>query len=155
MSRKSNSIYYKKGKDGKDYYQIQPWESFVFGSTEDPKVKDQLKATIYESLLNSPAYQSLTKHELFMLAICFIRAHGKNKEKVGDYRLYGSEFCLSYGYLRKQYPNLFKNPKTVNDCKKGLIAKGFIDVVSNGGKLGQRSIYKMSDRWKSYKPEKK
>lgn len=155
MSRKSNSIYYKKGTDGKDYWQVQPWESFVFGSTEDPKVKDQLKATIYESLLNSPAFQSLTKHELFMLAICFIRAHAKNKDKVGDYRLYGSEFCLSYGYLRKLYPNLFKYPKTVNDCKKGLIAKGFITEVSAGGTNGQRSIYKMSDRWKSYKPEKK
>lgn len=155
MSRKSNSIYYKKGKDGKDYYQVQPWESFIYGSVEVPEVANQLKVTIYESLFKSPAFQSLTKHEIFMYGICFMQAHQKKKPKVGDYQLCGSEFCLSYGYLRKLYPNLFKNPKTVNDCKKGLIAKGFIDVVSNGGKLGQRSIYQMSDRFKSYKPEKK
>lgn len=155
MSRKSNSIYYKSGKDGKDYYQVQPWESFIFGSVEVPEVANQLKVTIYESLFKSPAFQSLTKHEIIMYGICFMQAHQKKKPKVGDYRLYGSEFCLSYGYLRKLYPNLFKYPKTVNDCKKGLIAKGFITEVSAGGTNGQRSIYKMSDRWKSYKPEKK
>lgn len=155
MSRKSNSIYYKKGTDGKDYWQVQPWESFIYGSVEVPEVANQLKVTIYESLFKSPAFQSLTRNEILMLGICNMQAHGKTKPKVGEYRLYGSEFCLSYGYLRKEYPEVFKYAKTVNDCKKGLITKGFIDVVSNGGKLGQRSIYKMSDRWKSYKPEKK
>lgn len=117
--------------------------------------KSEPKATIWLSMLKSPAYQSLTASALILHEICLTQTFSKKKTKVGDYRLDELEFCLSYGYLHSQYPELFTTDSKISRAKKELLEKGFIEEVSAGGKLGQRSIYRMSDRWKTYVPEKK
>lgn len=149
------SIFFKKGTNGNLIYQKQPFESSRYGSMEEIKVKTEPKATIYQTMLETEAYQSLSAHAMLLHKVCLLQMFQKKKPFVGGYHVAEDEFCVSYGYLRKEYPVMFPNDSKIRRAKKELLDKGFIVEVSNGKKQGMRSIFKMSDKWKYYKPEKK
>ena len=153
-THKGKSIFWTNDANGNTVYVKQPFESLNYGSCEKGSVKYEPKTTIYDSMMKSRAYQSLSKGAMFLHKVCLMQMFATKKTPVGDYNLDEEEFCISYGLLKKVYPHIFTDDKKICRAKKELIEKGFIEECYNGKTKGQRSIYKMSDRWHTYYPQK-
>lgn len=101
---------------------------------------------IFFEELNSDAYQNLTPNAAKALPY-FRWFDGVLKKKYGDDNNGIFDFTYSeaekYGFARKTFSRIIAD----------LNAKGFIDIVKQGGKRGcgmSNSKYRMSQRWRDF-----
>ena len=108
-------------------------------------------ANIYESMMLSKAYQSLSNRQKVLYNVCKAQYYGKRKpekdypeleEMKGDDKFYlNFDLVQRYGLYTKNMRKEFKADKET------LCAKGFIELVSSGATNYKKSVYKYSDKW--------
>ena len=163
MSKQNTSdlrkLLYKKGTDGKTYYEKQPFESEKAGITECEDVKHEPSATLYLSMLTSDAWLNLSGgairlyHYMKMQAYSFTK--NRNYRPSRDTRkLHGTEFYFNKALLRKAYPGLYVNMNQFYKDRDCLIENGFIKIVEPGTYF-DRTIYDLDWRWQRVERKKK
>ena len=130
----------------------------VFIDPEGRQRKDT-SANIYESMLLSDAWHSLTDRQRSLYLIAKAQYFGKRKPQQ-DYKedtVSGEEnFYLPWHAVNSQY-RLYRDSCQSNfrkDMQK-LVERGFIEVAMSGKAHRTKTIYKYSDKWRTWKPEGK
>ena len=108
-------------------------------------------ASIYESMLISKAFMSLTKNQRLLYLYCKAQIMGKRKPKE-DYKeleMFQDEECfylhlqavVDYGLYKKGGANQFyKDMQALED-------KGFIKLLASGQHNKSKNVYKLVSKW--------
>lgn len=122
----------------------------------------------YDMVFSCPAWQALTKKQIFLYFLArkqrFITLsnHGKDPEispaaKWPDSPTIDDEcFFLNFGIaVANGWPQ--NDRKTFSDGKRKLAKIGFIEIVydAKGRRRGDKSVYRMCDKWAEYKATQK
>lgn len=139
----------------KTKYKPKPFESMGENFLDNTgKKRMDTSAGIYESMLLSEAYKSLTTRQKMLYVYCKAQFWGKRKpgrdypdnpEVQGDEFFYlNLSLIVNYGLYTRNMGNVFYQDMKV------LEQVGFIERVARnkGGK--RKAIYKFSDKWKKY-----
>lgn len=108
-------------------------------------------ARIYESMLWSEAFQSLTKNQRLLYVYCKAQIMGKRKPKQDykEYELYQEEecfyFCLHDAINYKLYS--YGGKGSFYKDMQALEKAGFIKKVSSGQKSKSKNVYKLVSDW--------
>ena len=143
-----------KGK-GKSEYIPKKYESkgSHFVDKNGTKRKETF-ASIFESMLQSKAFKSLTKNQRLLYVYCKAQILGKRKPKE-DYKkleLYQEEECfylhlqavIDYGLYKRGGASQFY------DDMQALEDKGFIKKLASGQNSKSKNIYKLTGDWQEY-----
>lgn len=114
------------------------------------KVKDDVYARIYESMVRSPAFLMLTHRQQVLFLLCKLQWTGKRKpgrdfeEYQGDdlFYLNWAAVCDDYGFYTQG------SKKNFYDDMGTLIDYGLIDKVASGKSQRKKTVYRFSVRWK-------
>lgn len=137
-------------------FKPQTWETMgtTFLDTDQRTRKDTF-ARLYESMLTSPAFMSLNSKQKVLYLYCKAQFMGKRKPE-RDFpdidSVKGSDkFYLSWATVQKY--ELYKPSMSANfyNDMKALCEHGLIEIVSSGKMQRMKSIYKFSDKWKTWK----
>ena len=127
---------------------------YIPRSFESAGNTNDTSANIYESMLNSAAFQDLTKNQ--RLLYVYMKAQYYGKRKPGkDFpdveQLQGDEFFYFNLSLAEKYGLYSRGNRGqfYNDVK-ALEEHGFIMVVSNGRYTKMRSVYKFTGEWRMW-----
>lgn len=137
---------------------LQSWQA---------KRADEGFTLITNSMMDSPAWRSLSSRDKDFYLYCSRWKHQAEtrKESESDPQKYPRDRWTEGGDVRPSdfYINHAKavayglikswNDATLRRCIKSLVRHGFIDYVFSG-KGGTKSVFRMSDRWKNYPPDK-
>lgn len=150
MGKKNNSKYNPK-------YVAKPFE-YKTGAIlyrNGTKLKTDTTTRIFESMLLADAFADLTSKQKILYIYCKAQWFGKKKPKddevLKDLGLFQDDDCFyfplrtatAYGlYNKSTHSNFYKD-------MQALIDHGFIERVS-AGRFKQKSIYRYSDRWKTW-----
>ena len=159
--RSAFDFLYADGKDGQRYYQKQPFESRRAGSMELPEVRQEPKAQIWMTMLQSPAFASLSGQAFKMYCLMRLQAFSlrKNKGRQADgYKLQGTEFEFSWRLCSKCYPGTFTRKESFYKARQELVEKGFIRQCSSGRyedgrRNGKPIIWDLDWKWQVW-PQK-
>ena len=141
MGRSKKPTYKPKGFESKG-------EHFT---NQRGKSQADTSANIYESMLQSPAFKSLTSKQKVLYLYCKGQYYGKRKprkdyEKQGLYQedtyfYFNWQLALDYGlYTEKSHSSLYHD-------MEALEKKGFIEKAKSGKGHKEKTIYKFSDKW--------
>lgn len=118
------------------------------------KGKSQIdtSANIYESMLQSAAFKSLTTKQQILYVYCKAQYYGKRKPKK-DYEKQGLFQGEEYFYFNIQLASDYglytmTNHKRLYTDLKALEKAGFIDCLKSGKGHKEKNVYCFSDRWK-------
>jgi len=116
-------------------------------SFESDMSSSDTSANIYESMLTSDAWKSLTSNQKALYQACKAQYYAE-KKKPFDNREYftmnKSKWMGKYGLYNKGNEGGFYRDISA------LIEKGFISCISTGAFSRTKSIYSFSDKWKKY-----
>lgn len=140
--------------DQKPYYK---WESMTTRNDHtymyNGKIAKDTTTRLCYTMLISPAFKDLSTRQRMLYVYAKTEFFGsrdrprkKFKEFDSDIYFYLNHYLLSSIY--ELYPKT--NKKGLYDDIKALISHGFIENVTNGRANQQRSIYKYSDKWKTW-----
>ena len=109
------------------------------------------------TLYNSPAWRALTANQMNLyLFSTWHRLNNKQhpRNDYPDHEQYQSDevFYMNLALVVKNGLYTLKNRHFYRDCKR-LIDIGFWDEVSNGKDNFSKNVYRMSERWKDWKPD--
>lgn len=143
----------------KKKYQAHPFESAGgYRSRNSDKLKDDVSANLYESMLRSPAYMDLTDRQKVLYVYCKLQFFGKRKPQrdFPEVEQFKGEdrFYMNVSMVLEEY-GLYtrKSTSTFYHDMDALIKHGFIDRISSGKSHRQKTVYAFSDRWKQWNPE--
>lgn len=136
-------------------YQRKPYESAKPGSGHgkngDPYV------ALYASMTNSRAWHSLTGNQRELYRFCRSQISAKQKpcSEFPDYEPYQDDAVFYMGNALGITLGLYaaRNGKISNTFYKDLRVleeRGFIDCLINRRKSRKKSIFRFTDRWKTY-----
>ena len=102
---------------------------------------------ITKSQERSPAYRELSGNQIRLLHLCQRRGDypGVDKYRPDEVFYMGLAVAVNYGLYKPT------NRKYYADMK-ALEKVGFIERLSTGKKTQSLSIYKLSNKWQSYRP---
>jgi len=111
-------------------------------------------ANIYESMLQSAAFKSLTAKQQILYVYCKAQYYGKRKpkkdyEKQGLYQddtyfYFNWQLAIDYDlYTEKSHSGFYKDMKV-------LMQRGFFELVKSGKGHKEKNIYKYSDKWQEW-----
>lgn len=113
------------------------------------KLQADTSANIYESMLMSGAFQTLTAKQQILYVCCKAQAYGKRKpmqdnaEYQADCFYFNWQKALDYGlYTESSSRNFYRDMRV-------LIDSGLIELVQSGKGHKQKNIYKYSAKWQS------
>lgn len=140
-------------------YVPKPFESI--GETfldQNGKVRTDTSANIYESMLLSKAFITLTNKQQILYIYCKSQYYGHKKPEKDfpdDERLKGADFFYLNWSTVKKY-GLYKDSMHSNFYKdmKVLCEHGFIENVCSGQKRKTKTIYRFSSNWKTWETDK-
>ena len=125
-----------------------PYKPKTFESSGEAR---DTSANIYESMLQSKAFMSLTKNQRLLYIYMKAQYYGKRKpgrdypeveQFQGDDLFYFNQsLAVKYGLYTRG------NHKSFYDDIKALENHGFIKTVSNGKMTKSKSIYKFVGEW--------
>ena len=143
------------GRNNKPKYKPKPFESR--GETYkdgNGKVRKDSSANLFESMLTSEAFQSLTSRQKVLYVYCKSQYYGKRKpgrdypdikELQGDDMFYFNlRLAITYGLYPESSSSNFYSDMGV------LIDRGFIERVVSGAAHRSKSIYRFSDGWQKW-----
>ncbi|MBE7728047.1 MAG: hypothetical protein E7244_27770 [Enterocloster citroniae] len=115
------------------------------------KEQADTSANIYESMLQSAAFKSLTNKQMILYVYCKAQYYGKRKprkdyEKQGLYQddtyfYFNWQLAIDYDlYPATSHSKFYKDMKTLEQ-------KGFIEKVKSGQGHKEKNVYKFSDKW--------
>lgn len=141
MSRSKRTTYKPKSFESKGNHFIN----------QRGKSQADTSANIYESMLQSQAFKSLTSKQKILYVYCKSQFYGKRKpkkdyEKQGLYQddtyfYFNWQLALDYDlYTEKSWSSLYHDMAT-------LEKKGFIEKAQSGKGHKTKTIYKFSDKW--------
>lgn len=143
----------------KKKYQAHPFESAGgYRSRNSDKLKDDVSANLYESMLRSQAYMDLTDKQKVLYSYCKLQFFGKRKPQrdFPEVEQFKGEdrFYMNVSLAIEEY-GLYPKGSSSNFYRDmaALIEHGFIDRVSSGQSHRQKTVYAYSDRWKKWNPE--
>ena len=105
---------------------------------------------IYSDLLLSDAFQSLSHNQQLLyvyMSDCYIPT-----TKVEHPYNNASYFFFNRDLYQRKY-GLYTNDRQFRKDRDELIKKGFIEEVESGKLTRTKSVYKFSDKWKTYNGE--
>ncbi len=119
---------------------------------ESTGITNDTSANIYESMLNSAAFQDLTKNQRLLYMYMKAQYYGKRKpgkDFPDEERLQGDELFYFNLSLAEKYGlyNRGNHMQFYNDVK-AIENHGFIKTVINGYSTKTRSVYKFTGEWK-------
>lgn len=138
----------------KKTYEPKAFESRNQGSSfvnQRGKNQTDTSANIYESMLQSKAFKSLTAKQQILYVYCKSQYYGKRKPKK-DYEkqgLYQEETCFYMNWGKALDYNLYTQSSSRNfyrDMKK-LEEMGFIEKLKSGQDHKEKNVYKFSGKW--------
>ena len=120
---------------------------------ESTGVPSDTSANIYESMLLSPAWKSLTSNQQVLYLTCKAQYYAeKTTHKPAQYPD-GNEalFTMNRAKWRDKY-ELYTGNNSAGFYRdmKALIEKGFIACIESGRNTRTKSIYLLSHRWRDY-----
>ena len=129
----------------------RPYRPKGFESTGKP---NDTSANIYNSMLLSPAFLDLTKNQRLLYVCMKDQYYGKRKpgkdypdieQLQGDDLFYfNCKTAELYGICtRANHGQLYRDIKALEE-------HGFIETVSSGKNARKKSIYRYSEKWKSW-----
>lgn len=139
----------------KKKYKAKPFESrgerFI---NFRQKNQADTSANIYESMLQSTAFKSLSAKQQILYVYCKAQYFGKTKPKA-DYAnqgLYQEEECFYFNWGLALDYNLYPEKSHSNFYKdmKALMKKGFFELVQSGKGHKKKNIYKFCDKWQEW-----
>jgi len=141
----------------KKQYEPKLFESRNRGSSfinQRGKSQADTSANIYESMLQSPAFKSLTSKQKILYVYCKAQYYGKRKpskdyEKQG---LYQEDSCFYMNWQKAIDYKLYteKSHSTFHRDMKALEAKGFIKKLKSGKDHKEKNVWQFDDRWTTY-----
>ena len=145
------------GRTKKPTYKPRSFESRNCGGSfinQRGKNQAETSANIFESMLQSPAFKSLTAKQQILYVYCKSQYYGKRKpakdyEKKGLYQdqahfYFNWQLALDYDlYTEKSHSGFYKD-------MKALMQKGFFELVKSGKEHKTKNIYKFSDKWQEW-----
>lgn len=137
----------------KKTYEPKSFESRNQGSSfinQRGKQQADTSANIYESMLQSKAFKSLTAKQQILYVYCKSQYYGKRKPKK-DYEKQGLYQEDTYFYFNWQLAidyGLYSTHSRFYKDLKELSQKGFIELVKSGKGHKEKNVYKFSDKWK-------
>lgn len=127
-------------------YVKKPFESTGKGS--------DVSANIYESMILSPAWKSLTPKQKELYLVCKLQYYSEKKtpkpegkpENEAYFTMNRHKFVKKYELYKDSYRAGFHRDMNA------LINKGFIDLIQSGKTNRTKNIYAFSSRWQDYVP---
>lgn len=113
------------------------------------KEQTDTSANIYESLLQSKAFKSLTAKQQILYVYCKAQYYGKRKPKK-DYEKQGLYQDDTYFYFNWQIAidyDLYSTHSRFYKDMKVLTEKGFIELIKSGKGHKEKNVYRFSDKW--------
>ena len=108
--------------------------------------KSKLSATLYASMLQSPAWYALSPKAQQLYTYMKLQQYGQTPIEG-----YGSDcFVFNQGMYTKTYP-LYKTGAQFRRDRDQLIKYGFIEVVECGRFTRTKNVYKFSAKWQDFK----
>lgn len=108
--------------------------------------ESNLSATLYVSMLESPAYKDLSSSAIRLYNYMVLQLYGQQA-------IDGDELTFFFNrglYMRYE---LYKNWSQFARDRKQLIEHGFIEEIENGHNTRTKNKYRFSDKWKNWKPK--
>ena len=141
----------------KKTYEPKAFESQNQGSSfinQRGKNQCDTSASIFESMLQSKAYKSLTSKQKILYVYCKAQYYGKRKpkkdyEKQGLYQeetyfYFNFQLAIDYElYTEKSHSGFYKD-------MKALMQKGFFELAKSGKGHKEKNVYKFSDKWQKW-----
>ena len=136
-------------------YNAAQFESIgeVFVDNRGKKRKDT-SANIYESMMHSPAFQSLNARQRMLYVYCKAQYYGKRKPErdFPDIEEMSGASCfylnwaavIKYGLYSKTDSSTFYKDMRV------LCDRGLIEQIASGKVHHKKSVYKYSLKWRQY-----
>lgn len=142
MSRRKNNQ--EQSNKGPDYF-----ESVARTDTQFTR--------IYESMLKSPAFMDLSKNQ--RLLYIYMKAQWIGKGRPGAKDEYknipeaqgNDKFFFNLATAEKYGITTQANHREFYKDIKALVSHGFIEIIASGKVNRKKSIYKYSDKWKTWK----
>ena len=117
-------------------YKPQPFES---------KGGNNLSANIYATMLQSPAYLTLSGGAVKLYNYMKLQLYGA--KNIPEHP--STDFVFNWAMASKTYP-IYTNKKQFYKDRDMLIEHGLIEYVENGKNTRTKSIYRFSDKWQVY-----
>lgn len=110
--------------------------------------KSKLSATIYASMLQSPAWYALSPKAQQLYIYMKLQLYG---QKPLDSEKYGEDcFVFNRAMYTTVYP-IYKNGAQFRRDRDQLIRYGFIEIVECGRTTRTKNIYRFSAKWQELK----
>lgn len=110
--------------------------------------KSQLSATLYASMLQSPAWYALSSKAKELYTYMKLQKYGQAPL---DSEKYGADcFTFNKAMYTKTYP-LYKTGAQFRRDRDQLIKYGFIEIVECGKTTRTKNVYKFSAKWQDFK----
>lgn len=141
----------------KTKYIPKSWESTDGKIKDGAKEKPDISANIYESMMLSDSFISLTNKQQILYLYCKAQYFGKRKpgrDHPGIEDLQGDDlFYLNWNVISGKY-HLYRETSHKNFYQDmGVLCEhGFIEKVSSGKGNRKKTIYRYSDKWRDWKP---
>ncbi|MCR5092811.1 MAG: hypothetical protein K6B72_02445 [Lachnospiraceae bacterium] len=141
----------------KHKYRAYPFESvgekFI---DESGKTRKETSANLFESMLLSAAYKSLSDRQARLYTVCKAQFYGKRKPGY-DYKesglFQGDEFFyLNWATVQRYGVYPASSSKNFYRDMQALQDHGFIQKVASGKAHKKKNVYSFSDRWQAWQP---
>lgn len=134
-------------------YKPKAFESRGLGKIKDSTLSESF-ASIYESMLLSEAWQSLTDRQKNLYLLCKAQYYGHRKPNQ-DFKDMESLDSLCFYLPRKMVITIYKAYKPSMERylykdMRVLEERGFLDLVASGRANHSKSIYRYSSRWQTW-----
>lgn len=139
-------------------YQGKPFECVGTGKFTDKEgiQRADTSTRIYESMLCSPAFMALTPKQQILYVYAKAQFYGKTKPATDhkEMGLFQEDSCFYFSLKMVKAYGLYTDGTHSNFYKdmKVLIEHGLIEKLV-GGQYKKKSIYRYSDKWKTWKPK--
>lgn len=99
---------------------------------------------IYDSMLDSPAFLSLTGNQKALFIYMYRKYDGANAKN------HPENNPEAFYFNRSVYKALYSNPAQFARDRDALIEKGFIICLDCGVNTRTKAVYRYSDMWQNY-----
>lgn len=107
---------------------------------------NRLSANIYVSMMQHPAFMTLSANAVRLYL--YMKAQYYGAKPLKDHP--ATDFVFNWAMAHKTY-ELYTNRKQFIKDRDMLIERGLIEYIENGKNTRTKSIYRLSDKWQSWK----
>ncbi len=113
---------------------------------ESSKTNGDYSANIYNSMIESPAFNDLTKNQRLLYMYLKLQYYNSKNHPVKE-----DKTCFYFNaHMYREKFKLYSNDKQFYNDRDALISHGFIRVKENGKNTRTKSVYQFSSNWRLY-----